>query len=586
MKIPTIHASNTKLTFEKYISRHKNYIFQNTFLFGAVLFRGFEVNSKLFEQGVDCFELKNYELTGSAAPRTKISSSVWTSNDSPPCKNIPMHHEMAQNINPPSYIFFNCQTPSTIGGETPILDSRKLANYIKKNHGDIYIKLKKGVYYTRSMSQKDNPSSALGRGWENTFNKKDKSSLEVFLNESDMKFKWLDNNCLQVKTKLTPAFRYNERTKEETFFNSIIAAYTGWNDELNNGKTSIQYSDDTYLEEYFISDVSNYIEKHKIEFSWKHGDVLMIDNSIMMHSRNSFVPPRTLYASIKHHPRFFKMRKNNNVLPSWDSIPINQIGISNNKKAEGIVKDAILEGYTCIHSEAYQCEKNMGKAIKACTELYDVSRKELFVISNFELSVNKSVEQTCLETLKDLQLDYLDMYILEFPKYLDDMDYFLVLEESNYVQNIWFQMENLVKKGLIRNIGLRNFPLNLLEELFSYCNILPGIVKIDSNPEYPQNHILMFCKKQNVQVCSTLPFGIDDNLLENKLVDTISKKYGCTRKQILLSWARMRKTSIVTNPETIRDMEEYSRHISLTQEEFEKLQRVCEQVLSYDDDLF
>ena len=83
-----------------------------------------------------------------------------------------------------------------------------------------------------------------------------------------------------------------------------------------------------------------------------------------------------------------------------------------------------------------------------------------------------------------------------------------------------------------------------------------------------------------------MPFGIDDNLLENELVDTISKKYGCTRKQILLSWARMRKTSIVTNPKSIRDIEEYSKHISLAQEEFEKLQRVCEQVLPYDDDLF
>ena len=231
------------------------------------------------------------------------------------------------------------------------------------------------------MSKEDNPNSSLGRGWKNTFGRCEASKLEEFLVESNMGFEWMENEILKVKTSLTPAIRKCHRSNRETFFNSIIAAYTGWNDVLNNGKEAVQYYDNSYIEEEFINDILNYIEKEKIQFKWKKGDVLMIDNTIMMHSRNTYIPPRKLYTTVKGFPNFFYDKKLK-TLPSWDTIPLIHFGTQNLDSPKESVMNAILLGYEAIDcASVHGNEKEIGEGIKYGLKMSNMKREDIFITS-------------------------------------------------------------------------------------------------------------------------------------------------------------------------------------------------------------
>jgi hypothetical protein len=299
MYIPIFDNNLIKCDLSQFFKKNKNKLIKTNLVYGAILFRNFDLNPTIFEKTINNLNMKEINMFGSAAPRTKIQGTIYTANDSPPSEKIPMHHEMAQTKNPPSHIFFYCEQPSSIGGETPLIDSRKIYDYIYNNHNKIYKELKNGIYYERTLSEYDDVSSALGKGWKNCYDVKSKKEMEDKLNKLYSVYKW-KNNDLWMQTPIMPVFNsiYNDQI-EYTFFNSIIAAYNGWNDSRNIGKKSITLSDGSYLNENFMNDLNEFIEENKIQFKWEKNDLLMIDNRVMMHSRNTFERPRKILTTIR-----------------------------------------------------------------------------------------------------------------------------------------------------------------------------------------------------------------------------------------------------------------------------------------------
>lgn len=125
---------------------------------------------------VDC-KLESYPYIGGAAPRTIIpvkagQDIIFTANESPADQPIPFHHELAQTANPPQYVFFYCQAPPTTGtGQTPLIDSTLVYRFVKENHPEYLKALKEhGVRYSRTLPAADDPSSPIGRSYQNTWN--------------------------------------------------------------------------------------------------------------------------------------------------------------------------------------------------------------------------------------------------------------------------------------------------------------------------------------------------------------------------------------------------------------------------------
>ena len=259
--------------------------------YGAVLLRDWCSSPDNFDEFCTSFQLQKYRYLEGAAPRTKVSKNVFTANESPADQLIPFHHELAQTKHPPKYLFFFCDQPPEKNGRTLLLRSDEFYDYICNRMPSFAEKLKQGIQYTRVMPYVTDTKSPIGRSWKDTFLCETYEEAEDKMLESNMSWRWLNNGDLRVTTDKLPAIRYNADTRRKTFHNSIIAVYEGWNDDRNRACNSISFADGTPIEEKDIAQLQQYAKAHQIEFDWKKGDVLLVDNDNMMHARESF--PKT-----------------------------------------------------------------------------------------------------------------------------------------------------------------------------------------------------------------------------------------------------------------------------------------------------
>eukprot|EP00898_Chlorokybus_atmophyticus_P006350 jgi/Chlat1/6716/Chrsp50S06428 len=268
---------------------------------GAILFRDFSTREPQdFERFVVAFGWPNLPYVGGAAVRRVVGERVVTANESPPDQLIPFHHEMAQVAKFPSRLFFFAHMPSKEGGETPIVRSDIVyAQLAEQNPAFVKLLEKHGVRYTRTMPEEDDPSSAIGRGWKSTYHVTRREDAEAKVRESGADWEWLPDGSLKTTSAAMPAVRTDFRTGQKVFFNSIVAAYTGWNDSRNVGSKAVTHAHDGKpLDPDAIEAAVKIMTENKVAFRWQQGDVLLVDNMLSMHSRHSFVGPRVILASL------------------------------------------------------------------------------------------------------------------------------------------------------------------------------------------------------------------------------------------------------------------------------------------------
>lgn len=266
---------------------------------GAVLFRGFPVTSASdFNDVVEAFGFEELPYVGGAAPRTNVVGRVFTANESPPDQKIPFHHEMAQVPEFPSKLFFFCETEPASGGETPIVLSHVVYERMKEKYPEFVSRLEDyGLIYTRVLGEDDDPSSPIGRGWKSTFLTKDKSVAEQRAAKLGMKLEWLENGVKSIMGPI-PAIKHDKNRQRKIWFNSMVAAYTGWEDARNDPVKAVTFGNGKPLPGDIIHDCLRILEEESVAIPWKKGDVLLLDNLAVLHSRRSFTPPRRVLASL------------------------------------------------------------------------------------------------------------------------------------------------------------------------------------------------------------------------------------------------------------------------------------------------
>lgn len=267
---------------------------------GALLFRGFPVESpEEFDSFVKSFSYEALPYVGGAAPRKVITGNVFTANEAPPEQLIPFHHEMAQVPTFPSTLFFFCDIAPPEGGETPLVLSNEIYKAMTKREEKFVEEVEEtGVVYNRVLPEDDDPTSPIGRGWKSTYQTNDKEEVEKKCKEQGTTFEWLQNGCLRTRTATLPAVRTDERTGQKTWFNSIIAAYLGWEDVRNDRRKAVTFPDGREMPASAMNSLEEVFETLAIAFKWQKGDVVMIDNKLVLHSRKSFKPPRRILACL------------------------------------------------------------------------------------------------------------------------------------------------------------------------------------------------------------------------------------------------------------------------------------------------
>ena len=219
----------------------------------------------------------------------------------------------------------------------------------------------------------------------------------------------------------------------------------------------------------------------------------------------------------------------------YNGILMSEIGFGTWKAPTGevtveAVKAAIECGYTHIDCAAiYGNEKEVGLGIKES----NVDRKNLFITSKLWNDVRGYQEtiDAFNKALDDLQLDYLDLYLIHWPR--------PVKYHDNYIEkNIesWKAMEDLYKQGKIKAIGVNNFKVHHMEEIMRNCEIKPMVNQIEFHPSCLEKEIRDFCKKENIVVTGYSPLA-NGKVFECKELVEFSEKYGVSIAQLCIRYA-------------------------------------------------
>jgi alpha-ketoglutarate-dependent taurine dioxygenase len=206
---------------------------------------------------------------------------------------------MAQVPNPPAYVFFYCDIASETGGETAIVHSATVYDRFVSANPEFAQKVEElGVKYVRVMPDQDDRTSPIGRSWRSTFLTEDRAEAEAKMKAIGTTWRWQEDGTLYTQTAVVPAIRNEPRSGKKTFFNSMVAAYTGWVDSRNDPEKAVVCGDDSPVDGHALRETSVAMTEESVAFSWNEGDILLIDNSLVMHSRRPYTGQRRILASI------------------------------------------------------------------------------------------------------------------------------------------------------------------------------------------------------------------------------------------------------------------------------------------------
>ncbi|KAK6914822.1 TauD/TfdA-like domain [Dillenia turbinata] len=258
---------------------------------GVILFRGFPVNSASdFNDVVESFGYEEMSSLGVSVPRTHIVGRVFAANEAPPDQRIHFHHEHAYLPEYASKLLFFCEVPPATGGETALVLSHVIYEKMKHKYPDFVEHLENhGVIYTRVYGEDDDPSSPIGRGWKSTFLTNDKKIAEERATKLGVKLQWTKDGAEAIASPV-PAIKFDETRQRKIWFNSIAVHWAlGKRPTFGDGKP---------LPVEIMNDYLEILEECCVAIPWEKGDVMMVDNLAVLHSRRPFDSPRRILASL------------------------------------------------------------------------------------------------------------------------------------------------------------------------------------------------------------------------------------------------------------------------------------------------
>lgn len=268
---------------------------------GAILFRDCGLDSvDAFDAFVQSLDIPNfpYKRSLSNAVRVNRTERVFSANEAPPEVQIFFHHEMAQTPIYPEWIMFYCEIAAESGGATPICRSDVLFERLQSECSEFAAACEsKGLQYTNVMPDDDDPESGMGRSWRSTLGTDTREGAEERLRELNYSWQWLPDGSLKATTPPLPAVM-EVSPGRKTFFNQLIAAFSGWKDARNDPSESIRHGDGSKLDADAVRRSIEISEEIAFDVPWQSGDAVLIDNRVVMHARRSFVGKRKVVASL------------------------------------------------------------------------------------------------------------------------------------------------------------------------------------------------------------------------------------------------------------------------------------------------
>lgn len=268
---------------------------------GGILFRGFRLDGPNdFRACAESAGAQPFGYVGGDSPRSNVAADVYTSTDHPASEVISLHNEMSYLPEWPRRLFFFSAVPARSGGQTSLAHSRDV---LQAMPSDIVAGLReRGIKYIRNFHS----NIPLGKSWEATFLIRDRAELEAIIAKQGGTCRWSADGTLRVSTRCS-ALTEHSHTGDEVWFNqaeqwhpSALKPALRAMLEGMVGKGGLPhdcaYGDGGSLEENVLAQIRHALDECKLLFDWQRSDLLMIDNVLLMHGRESFSGERKTLA--------------------------------------------------------------------------------------------------------------------------------------------------------------------------------------------------------------------------------------------------------------------------------------------------
>ena len=257
-----------------------------------------------------------------------------------------------------------------------------------------------------------------------------------------------------------------------------------------------------------------------------------------------------------------------------------------NDATAGLAVEAAKLGYRHFDCASdYGNETQVGQGIDTIVQSGICRREDLWVTGKLWNTYHRKqhVRRACERSLKDLRLDYLDLYLIHFPialayvpfehrypagwHYDPGSESPRMIPDAVPISETWEAMERLVEAGLVRTVGVSNFGVSLIRDLLSYARLRPSVLQVESHPYLVQSKLLRYCQQESIAVTAFSPLGApsyvslgmasaSESVLEQPVVQRIAKEGGRTPAQVVLRWGVQRGTAVIPKTQQLHRLKE------------------------------
>jgi len=233
-------------------------------------------------------------------PREDLGGKVYGSTPYPSDQTILFHNESSHMHRWPMKIWFFCVQPAESGGETPIADGRVIYERLDPAVRERF--RQKGLMYVRHYTE------GLDVSWQSFFRTADRAAVEEHCRRTSIDFEWTRGNGLKTR-QMCPAVVRHPQTGETVFFNQIQLHHVSCLDPAVRESLrsmmaeadlprNVYYGDGSAIENSLVDDIRALFREAASKFPWQRGDVLMLNNMLVSHSRDPYVGPRKIVVAM------------------------------------------------------------------------------------------------------------------------------------------------------------------------------------------------------------------------------------------------------------------------------------------------